>query len=339
MRPQICLLLFVLAMPLVAQEDPRIVEGIALHDARKYDEAIAKYKAVLADDPANELAKYELALSYQAKGDHAQCRAVAEPLVETAAKYRLQLLTTLGNCLDAAGEPQKALEVYKRAMALAPDNPTLLYNYAVTLVGTNQISEARATLKKAVAARPSHTSSRYLLGRVFEAEGFRAPALLEYLRFLSLEPSTARAKDAAARTVALLNHGVERTGPKNINITVDPKPRSEEGDFKGWETILALSAGARMGEENAKKSDFEANLDHLVVALLMLAESPGGIGPVYTATQNVPFFVELHERKLLEPFAAVALSSLQLKGSEEWRKLNEKKLADYQAFMAEQQKR
>ena len=199
-----------LALPLVADRDPRIGEGIALHKAGKYDEAIAKYKAVLAEDPANASALYEMAYSYETKGDLAQCRAVLEPIADKSDRMQPLILNMLGNCLDKAGEGKRAIEVFRKGLKIAPENGYLLYHLAVALVGQKQKSEAKEVLIKELAVRPGHASGHYLLGQLFEEENARVPAILEYLRMLGYEAGTPRAEDAAQRLVKLLNLGVDK---------------------------------------------------------------------------------------------------------------------------------
>ena len=57
-----------------------IHEGTALVDEGKLDEAIAKFQQILADDPADTTATYELGLAYAAKGDSKKCRTTLEPV-------------------------------------------------------------------------------------------------------------------------------------------------------------------------------------------------------------------------------------------------------------------
>jgi thioredoxin-like negative regulator of GroEL len=328
------LLLFALVFPAFAENDPRIREGIALHDAGKYDEAIARYKAVLADDPSNVLAVYELGLSHQAKGDAKECVAVLEPFLLKAGRYLAPMLTTYGTCLDLSGQSEKAVSAYRQALKLTPDDPSLQFNTAVTLVGREEYAEARELLKKAAVTRPAHLTTRYLLAKVFEAENFRVPALLEYLRYLTLDSSSERAKDAASRAMALLNLGVEKTGPKSITLTVDPNSRKEEGDFSAFEMMLALAGGSRHLPENRRKSEFDLVREQVSLAMTMLGEVAGDLPASYTTSQHMPFIHALHEKGLLDPFAARALSSLNLKGADKWSKKNAKKLAEYDAFIA-----
>jgi hypothetical protein len=56
-------------------------------------------------------------------------------------------------------------------------------------------------------------------------------------------------------------------------------------------------------------------------------------GRDYTATQVIPFFRALYDRKLLDAYAGVALSSLALPGSEEWRLANAASIEAYTQFL------
>ncbi|HET7435008.1 MAG TPA: tetratricopeptide repeat protein [Thermoanaerobaculia bacterium] len=331
MKTLLIALLF--ALPLAAQEsDPRIAEGVALHDAGKYDEAIARYKAVLADDPANVTATYEMAFSYQMKNDFAQCRTLLEPLAEKAGRLQVAILTTLGNCLDSSGDAKAAIATYRNALQLAPEDPGALYNLAVALGGDKQYDEARATFEKELALRPKHANSRIFLASIFQAQNFRAPAILEYLRFLALEPATPRSATAAVRVLDLLDLGVSKTGRKTINIAVDPDARKEEGDFSAFEMMMGLLAGAKLGEKQ-KGSEFDAVRGQLASALAMLTESPQQRGSSYTETQNVPFFSKLVETKMLDTFAGRALAPANLKGTDVWLKKNAAALQELDAFL------
>ena len=335
-------LALLIAVPAIASQDPRIAEGTALHDAGRYDEAIAKYLAVLAGDPSNGLASYELAYSYQAKGDYAKCIAVLKPLSGAESVLLPKILGSLGNCLDGAGDAPGAVAAYRKSLALAPDDPSTLYNLGVTLVGLSKLDEARDVLKKELIARPGHVNGHYMLARVFDAQNFRAAAILEYLRFLALEPATPRAKIAATNLLALLNLGVEdkgvgKDGKKGINVAIDPNSRTEEGDFHGWEMgISIMSAGRFTTEDKDKKAtefdNVRGQLGGTLTMLIELKDSPAG----YSGKQNIPFFVAIDQHKLLDTFAGAALQSLGLKGSDAWMKENAKGLQELTVFVGGQ---
>jgi tetratricopeptide (TPR) repeat protein len=335
MRTLVIASIFAVASTLSAADDPRIAEGVALHDAGRYDEAIAKYRAILADDPKNEMAAYELALSATAKGDDALCIATIEPLAKKKGRFQAPMLTVLGNCFDHAGQADRAIDAYRRGVKIAPDDANLLYNYAVTLAARGRNEDARQALKKALAVRPLHPNSHYLLAVVFAAENFRSAALLSYLRFLSLEPGTERAAQAAQRVLVLLNLGVQQKEANEITVNIDTKTRKEEGDFGGWEMMLGIVSAARFAPEEAPQTAFDQTRGQLASALRMLIETRQDLGRNYTAQHVVPFFAALEEKKLLDTYAGIALSTLELHGTQEWVKANEQAIRTYVAFVGQ----
>ena len=327
------LLLFALLAVPIAADETRIREAIALHDAGRYDDAIAIYKSILAEDASNTFAAYELALSLQAKGDHAQCIEVTKKHADAEGELQAGFLTTLGSCLDIAGKHDEAIATFRKGLALVPDEPMLLYNLGVTLWGQQQYAEARELLKKELTVWPAHPSGHYVLAQIFEKENFRAAAILSYLRFLALEPSSARSKDAAARALGLMSLGVTREGPKNVTVNVDAEARREEGDFSVWHMMLGLSAAARTLPEKRRKSEFELTHEQLASSLRMLIEARDDLGASYSARQNVAFFADLEENQVLDGYAAVALSSLNLKGGDRWLKKNDAAVQSYIAYI------
>ena len=332
MRKLACILLF--ALPLFADVTALVREGVALYDQRRYDEAIVKFKAALAEDPSSALAAYELAMTYHAKGDPAQCVSTLEPHTRTKGPLQAPMYVIIGNCHDAGGDPKRAIDSYRQGLQIDGENTQLLYNLSVTLFSRGEYDEARTLLKKELALDPAHRSGHFVLGRVFEEQNFRTAATLTYLRFLSLEPSGKRAKEVATRALALLGAGIEVKDDKNVNITIDPEPRKEEGDYSTAEMMMAIAgAGAlKLLEENEKKSEFERTLGHVSSALAMIAE--GEPQSDYTGQHVVPFFRALYDRKLLDAYAAVAISSLGLPGGDEWRAANKESIDAYTRFMS-----
>jgi len=334
MRNVLIAALFICA-PMFAQPTPDsnqlTREGIALYDAGRLDEAIAKYKQALAANPKNATASYELGLTLAAKGDFAGCRAALEPIVSIEQPSQIQAMVMLGNCLDSAGERKKAIEVYRRALRLAPDDPRVVSELGIVLMDDGKRAEARELLKKDVTSRPAHINGRYALAATFEADNFRVPALLEYLHLLAFDPTSERGAEAAKHVRALLDLGVEKKDEKSINMTVDPNPRMEEGDYKSLSMGLALAAGARFTEKNEKKSELEQVQGQLISVIKMFLEMTPMTQNDYTARVHRPFFDSMEKSGLLEPYAAVALSSLHLDGTKEWA---EKHQADVEKYLS-----
>ncbi len=322
-----------LALPAFADEtrDKAIHDATVLVDEGKVDEAIAALKKLVAEEPADTLAIYELGLAYASKGDNVNCRATLEPIADAKGANRTKILGMLGNCLDQTGERTKAIEVYRRGLKTDPDDSGLLFNLAIALIQSGKADDGRELLKHDIEKNPSHASAHLVLGQVFEAQGFYVPATLSFLHFLALEPVSPRANVAATHVMKLLNRGVDKTGKGgNINITLDSKERKEEGDYSGMQMTMALLAGAAgLEDKDTKKkpTEFEAALGQISGTLAVFSE--GERGRDFTARVQHPFFDALAKEKLTEVFAGIALGTLKLQGDHEWAGAHYKEISRY----------
>lgn len=311
-------LLMLLASAAPAQPADDVAKQInaatRLVDSGKVEEGIAALKSIVAAHPDNETAQYELALAYSAKGDPENCRKILEPLADVAAD-KVNVLGMLGTCFDELGQHDKAIETYRRGLKLAPTDSQLTFNLAVTLAQRGKLDDARELLKTDTRANPWHASGHLLLGKIFEAQDFRVPAVFSYLHFLALEASP-RANDAAAHLQALLNLGVVKT-KKGANITIDTNPRKEEGDYAAMDMTLALASVASTIDEKKKLTDFEKARNQVAMAIDLFVEQKSPHDD-YTAAVQRPFFAAMQKEKLVDTFAAIAITPLHLKGTDEW---------------------
>ncbi|HET8798377.1 MAG TPA: tetratricopeptide repeat protein [Thermoanaerobaculia bacterium] len=326
-----------MTLPAIAQS-ALVAEGIALHDAGKYDEAIVKFKAALEASPQDDLASYELGLTYFAKRDYAACITTMQAGAARKGRYQPAFLAILGNCLDESGDREGAIRAYRRGLKTAPEDTQLLYNLAVSLIGKGERQEAKKLLKKELAIEPNHGSGHFALATMFLEEKFRGPALLQYLRFLAVEPTGPRAKVAAERVVALLGAGISMQEGGDVTITIDPNPRKEEGDFSGWEMTLGIVGAAQNLPENAQLNEFEKRRKNVVSALQILVElEPKGRSFVHKET--VPFFSAAAKEDLLETLGGIAIVSLELKGTQQWLEAHKADLTKFGLFLESRSKR
>lgn len=321
-------------------DDPNVLirEAVSLIDSGRFDDAITKLRTVLTNDPANDMARYELGLAYAAKGDNAQCLAVFEPLSTGAGPHQASSLAMLGNCLDHTGQRDKAIDAYRRGLKIAPDDSSLLFNLAGTLAQSGAMGEALSLAKNDVRKNPWHVSGHLLLGMIFERQGYRVPAAFSFLRYLALDPSSKRSADAAARLRGLIGLGVQTT-KKGANITIDPDASKDEGDFMGMEMMLSMVAATEMMEKKRGQSDFERAQESLVTAIRIFLETRHNEkSDDFTSTVQAPFFSAMDQEKLLETFAGLALSTVKLRGTDPWMKKNDKEIDRYRGWIAPQAK-
>lgn len=81
----------------------------------------------------------------------------------------------LGNCLKGMGEPDMALDAYRRALALSPQDPFIYMNIGSTLLDVGQIQEASTCLITALTLAPELAEAKWNLaicllssGQLFE---------------------------------------------------------------------------------------------------------------------------------------------------------------------------
>lgn len=329
------LIALLLAVQQPADVGQRIDAATLLVDAGRVDEGIAALKQIVADHPENESAKYELALAYMGKGDAENCRKILEPLADVATK-RVLILALLGSCFDELGQRDKAIETYHRGLALSPTDSGLTFNLAVTLAQQGKLNEARELLKTDTRANPWHASGHLVLAKIFETQSYRVPAVFSYLHFLALEPSP-RANDAATHLRQLLDLGV-KTGKKETNITIDPDAPKNEGDYTPVAMALAIASAGRTLPEYAKLSEFERVRRQVASAVEMFVDLSADHDD-YTSAVHRPFFAAMQKEKLGDTFAAIAVTPLKLKGTDEWVTKHGADIARYSAWIAPQQKR
>ncbi|MDQ1610524.1 MAG: hypothetical protein QOG00_455 [Pyrinomonadaceae bacterium] len=309
-----------------------IKAGVELHDKGDFDAAISKYQEALKENPDNVLAMYELAYSYYAKKDYAKTLEI----VYRGAWYKSEHLggfyTLAGNVLDNQGNAQKAIEVYKAGIKLMPEEGLLYFNLAITERGAGKLEDARKSAKRAVSFIPDHRSSHLLLGTLFHNGQYKTPALLAMLRFLTLEPATARSQAALKVAQEILGSGVTQGKNANeINIFVDMSAKKDEGDFDALNMMLGLSKAASMTEKNNKsKTGVELLVGQFNSFLAVLSEMDAKkFGSSFTGKYYVPYFVELKRRNYVEPFIYHTHRRSNLPGVEEWLRQNGARLDEF----------
>jgi tetratricopeptide (TPR) repeat protein len=310
-------------------------EGVGLHDQGQYEDAVAKYRQALELEPKNALAFYELAFTYSALGDREKCIAAGEEGLRQDSEVEMHLFLVTANCYDEVGAAKKAARLYKRGLRRFPENGLLAFNYAVSLSRQGKNEKAIELVKQSIELSPGHASSHWLLGEIFEEEGYTVPALLAYLRFLSIEPSSERAGEAAQKVLALMTRGVTRESETDVTITIDPKPPKKEGDYSAAALILPLlEAGRGLGENEEEKTDIEHYVDSIVSFIKVLDESSASERrQSWVDRTYVMLFAAAEKAGVLEALAYSGLSSLNLPGTAEWLEAHSKEVDEMSQWL------
>ena len=304
-------------------QNSAIREGISLHDKGDFDGAIRKYEEVLAENPSNTLALYEMSFAYSAKKDYRKSLEVAYRGAQYKSEELRGFYLLIGNDLDILGRAPESIEVYKKAIKLFPKESLLHFNLAVAYKGAGKPEDARKSLKAALAANPQHPGSHLLLASLFYGGGYKTPALLAAARFLTLESGTERAGLAVRIVREVLGGGAKQGANANeVNITLDVNAKKDEGDFAMIDTLLGLTAAlALTGKE--KKTDAEQLVSQMEKVFTILAEQEEKKQQEsFVHRFYVPYFVEMKQKGHTEAFTYNALRGSGIPGVREWLEAN-----------------
>jgi tetratricopeptide (TPR) repeat protein len=320
---------------LMAAEAPapqeRFERALALHDSGDYDGAIAIYRQLLTTNPGNAQVEYELTFSTFAKGDMGETVRLATEGARKAGPSQVRYLELLGNAYDNLNRTRDAIDAYRRGIKIEPGYARIRFNLGVAYLRQGKLRDGRGEFERAIELDPSYASPQFAMANLYRDDGYRVPAILAYGRFLSLEREGQRAMAAAKSLHELINFGVKSEGQGNVNITIDPKPKKDLGDFSGLEMMAALAAGASHLPENQQLNEFDREADTLSMFMTMLAEAAADYRRGFVAKTYVPFYSALVKAGQSVAFAHIALSPLRLDGTDEWLTVH---TADVTAFDA-----
>lgn len=162
--------------------------GYQAEMAQDSAKAIREYLAALRADNASIALKVRLATLYFSRGDVASALRFADRVAESDVKDP-QTLIQIAGIYAAAGQPERALTLYDRAIELQPANGDVHMAKGLLLMRLNKFDEAEQALEKAVQQSKDSAIGYYHLGRM-HAEGKRydrAEANLQ--RAIALVPS------------------------------------------------------------------------------------------------------------------------------------------------------
>jgi tetratricopeptide (TPR) repeat protein len=129
-------------------------EALALHTAGKLDEAAKAYGVVLASDPKNKFALYNLGLIAQGRQQYDEAIKRYEASIATDPAY-MPALYNLGLTQVAKGNLVGAIASLRRAVAVEPKFAPAKFNLGKALVANGQADEGSQLVAEAIALDPT----------------------------------------------------------------------------------------------------------------------------------------------------------------------------------------
>jgi tetratricopeptide (TPR) repeat protein/TolB-like protein len=145
--------------------------GLCHYRQGRHAEAIKLFKDLGKDDPGYEEGLFYLGLSAYKAGDINQALAALERLAELA-----EVFNNAGAVMLAKGDNANALQMLRRAVANAPNDPLYRFNYGYALWLNQNPGEAIQHLNVAVKANQRDGESHFLLAKCWAAAGQPAEA-------------------------------------------------------------------------------------------------------------------------------------------------------------------
>jgi hypothetical protein len=169
---------------------------------------------------------------------------------------------------------------------------------------------------------------------MYDRLGYRIPAILALSRFLTIESTPSRSRDALQALERSMGSNVTQGKSQNeINVvlTLSSDSKKDEGDFGPAEMGLALGVAVEHTEAKKDLTPFANRVSRYA----LLAENLASVkGNGFAARYYVPFFAAIHDRDSLSAFVYIVFQSANLPGAAEWKSDHETKLQEYQTWLA-----
>jgi tetratricopeptide (TPR) repeat protein len=150
-----------------AQEEAKALgetygKGLEAMQANQYDEAIALFKEVVAENPAVAPAYHNLGYLYMLKDDAPSAEEAFRQAIaaQPGAPDSYVALSTL---MTAGGRPQEAYDLLQGAALLLPDSGNFEFALGVAASNLGKDEEAQAAFEKAATMEPPNIEAHYYL--------------------------------------------------------------------------------------------------------------------------------------------------------------------------------
>ncbi len=174
----------------------RLYLGQIAEDQKRLTEALNWYKLVeRGEQYLNARIRYAQILSRQGQLDAARVWLHSSSVASNA--QRVQLVLAEAQLLRDAGQAKPAFDLVGDALDRLPDNPELLYDYAMLAERIERVDLLETSLRKLIVLRPDHAHAYNALGYSLAERNLRLPEARELIeKALKLAPEDAFIADS-----------------------------------------------------------------------------------------------------------------------------------------------
>lgn len=325
-------LLLIKLSPVIAQSASEfdtqtiINKGIALHDEKKYDEAILEFKKINKNDSNYVLAAIELVNTYIESSKDSLALELCNSLLEFPSSYLPSVIAYKANALDNLKRSDEAIKTYEQGMVKYPLNYSFYYEMGVLKLRQEKYKEAQDWFIKSIKVNPYHANTHFQLGYVEAKQGKMITAMLAWQFYLILNNNS----DRAFALVSALEKMAQNE--YDFGTVVKVSEFENMNDFSEIETLVKskVALSSKYKSETKLKFNFTKQIQLIMEKLVVDKSDPGFFMQFYA-----PFFHELYTNKMLEPYTYSILSGVGNSDVDSWVKKNSSKIENYSNWVIE----
>jgi antitoxin component YwqK of YwqJK toxin-antitoxin module/Tfp pilus assembly protein PilF len=163
-----------------------IANAKSLYDSGKYADAITEFLKIPERDTNYVYMLSEITFAYIGDKQYDKALEICEQALKDPSPYRVTFLRAQAVATDKKGELEKAVALFKKAIAQYPTDCDILYSLGATYYNNKTYKEAAETFFKVLRINPYHTSSHLNLGRLSIGQGKKTHAMLALGMYLTI---------------------------------------------------------------------------------------------------------------------------------------------------------
>ncbi|MCW3083187.1 MAG: hypothetical protein JWP12_553 [Bacteroidetes bacterium] len=303
-----------------------IQKGVDLHDAEKYDEAIAEFKKVNKNDTNFVLASIELANSYIANKQDSLAVIVIDQASVLPSSYSPTLLLYKANALDNMKKSDDAMKLYQEGIKKYPLNNSFYYELGVLKFKQEKYVEAQDYFEQSIKINPYHAASHHQMAMLALKQGKLIPAMLAWQFYLLVDNSSDRAKAIIGELEKMAKNEYEFTDVVKVEAL------GEQDDFSELEALVRskVALSTKYKSKLSVKFNITKQLQ-LICEKITTVKSDKGFymrfyAPIYEGIQKKDYF---------EPFAYNILSGVGNSDVDSWMKKHKKDSDEFAEWLVD----
>jgi tetratricopeptide (TPR) repeat protein len=307
-------------------------KALKLRDGGDVKGAIAVFERLAKERPDDPDVLSELARAHLGCGEFEAAIDIANRAIASKVGRGDVFYVLLTGAYDGSRQWSRGEQVIRRGIQEYPDVAMLRFCLGLMLQKQGRLNEAVKALQDSLLLNPMHASSWHLMAETLADTGRRVPAVVAYVRFLSIEPESARSRPALQRLEQMISWGNEQ--PKKGDVLIEPPDKPDDPWYK-CSLLLSTMVSLRHEGKGATMNDgqFFAKLIEGVSVFLdnFIAES--NVEPFWK-TQVVAYFDEAREGGYLEAMSWSIRSTLDDADTRDWVRTHSDALDRYRAWSA-----